>query len=181
MWTGSPTAWRNDEPTLVDDALGALSWLVQPDQAEELVELAFRAATDPITTLDRRRGRRQRPSEPRRPPPESRADQPRSPPSSFSRRKPTRKSLARAHAYLLGMWGQTPRLEDLPAQAAARGASPEWLTSFRWWLDLPAWARPHPLPADGQASSCARLVAGRPVSDSMSPETVSSSPARMAV
>ena len=62
------------------------------------------------------------------------------------RRHPDPKSLARAHAYLLGMWGQTERLADLAGQAALHGVSPEWLTSFQWWLDLPAWARPEPLP-----------------------------------
>ena len=54
--------------------------------------------------------------------------------------------MARAHAYLLGMWGQTRRLEELAGQAALDGASTEWLTSFRWWLELPRWARPDALP-----------------------------------
>jgi hypothetical protein len=138
-------AWFNDEPTLIDDALGALSWVAQPGQADELVELAFQAVTDPVTTLtaagaagnvrvtsstaDRITARTSALA----------ADQ-------LRRRHPDPQSLARAHAYLLGMWGQTERLADLAGQAALHGVSPEWLRSFQWWLDLPAWARPEPLP-----------------------------------
>ena len=105
-----------------------------------MVELAFQAATDPITTLTaagaagnarvsrdaaaRITGRTSTLA----------AEQ-------LRRTHPDAKSLARAHAYLLGMWGQRRHLEDLAGQAAREGASPEWATSLRWWLDLPAWAR----------------------------------------
>jgi hypothetical protein len=137
-------AWLNDEPTLIDDALGALSWLVQPEHAEELVELAFRAATDPVTALTASGAAGNA-----RVAPETAARlttlTSRLASEQLRRSQPDPKSLARAHAYLLGMWGQTQRLEDLAAQAAQHGASPEWLASFRWWLDLPEWARPDPL------------------------------------
>ena len=139
-------ARTHDEPTLVDDALGVLSWLIQPDQAEELVDLAFWAGTDPITTLTAagaagnarvNLGTAARIT----------ARTSALAAEQLRQAHPDPKSVARAHAYLLGMWGQTSRLEDLARQAAAHGASPEWLTSFRWWLDLPSWARPYPLPS----------------------------------
>ena len=137
-------AWLNDEPTLIDDALGALSWLVQPEHAEELVELAFRAASDPITALTASGAAGNA-----RVPPETAARittwTSRLASDQLRRPQPDPKSLARAHAYLLGMWGQTQRLDELAAQAAKHGASPEWLTSFRWWLVLPGWARPDAL------------------------------------
>ena len=137
-------AWLNDEPTLIDDALGALSWLVQPEHAEELVELAFQAAADPITALTASgaagNARVSRAKAARITTWTSRLAS-----EQLRRPQPDPKSLARAHAYLLGMWGQTQRLEVLFAQAAEHGASREWQTSFRWWLDLPAWAQPDPL------------------------------------
>jgi hypothetical protein len=138
-------AWLNDEPTLVDDALGALSWLVQPEQAEELVELAFQAATDPITALTASgaasNARVSRETAARIATWTSRLAS-----EQLRRPQPDPKSLARAHAYLLGMWGQTERLEELSALASQPGVRPEWQTSCRWWLDLPGWARPDPLP-----------------------------------
>lgn len=138
-------AWFDDEATLVDDALGALSWVVQPEQAEELVELAFRAATDPITTLTAAgaagNARVTRATAARITTTTSAlaAEQ-------LRRDHPDPKSLARAHAYLLGMWGQRDRLAELTDLAGRQAASPEWLTSCRWWLELPAWAQPDPLP-----------------------------------
>ncbi len=138
-------AWLNDEPTLIDDALGALSWLVQPEHAEELVELAFQAATDPITALTASgaagNARVSSETATRITTWTSRLAS-----EQLRRPQPDPKSLARAHAYLLGMWGQTQRLDELAALAAQHGASPEWLTSFRWWLDLPGWAQPDALP-----------------------------------
>ena len=85
-------AWLNDEPTLIDDALGALSWLVQPEHAEELVELAFQAATDPITALTAVGGRRQRPGVPGDRRPHHGVDEPRSRPSSCAGRNRTRRA-----------------------------------------------------------------------------------------
>ena len=137
-------AWFNDEPTLIDDALGALSWVIQPSQAQELVELAFQAATDPITTLTSA-GAAGNARVSRRTAARLTARTSALAAQQLRRAHPDPKSLARAHAYLLGMWGQTRRLAELAEEAAAHGASPEWHTSFRWWLELPAWATPDPL------------------------------------
>jgi hypothetical protein len=137
-------AWFNDEPTLIDDALDALSWLSQPSQAEELVELAFQAATDPITTLTSA-GAAANARVSRRTATRITAGTSALAAQQLRQEHPDPKSLARAHAYLLGMWGQTRRLSELAEEAARHGASPEWHTSFQWWLDLPDWARPDPL------------------------------------
>jgi hypothetical protein len=138
-------AWLNDEPTLVDDALGALSWVAQPGQADELVELAFQAANDPITTLTAA-GAAANARVTRRTAARITARTSALAADQLRRAHPDPKSLARAHAYLLGMWGQTERLADLAGQASLHGVSREWLTSFQWWLELPEWARPDPLP-----------------------------------
>lgn len=138
-------AWLDHESTLVDDALGALSWVVQPGQADELVELAFRTATDPVTALTAA-GAAGNARVTRRTATRIAARTSALAAEQLRRPHPDPKSMARAHAYLLGMWGQTRRLEDLAGQAALEGVSPEWLTSFRWWLELPRWARPDPLP-----------------------------------
>ncbi len=152
------------------------------DQADELVELAFQAAHRPHHHADRRRSRRQRPGHPpdRRPHHEPHQRARRRPAAQDARRPEEPGPRTRIPARHVG---PDSRLADLAGRRPLHGASPEWLTSFRWWLDLPAWARPHPLPrlSQGRPSSCARLVAGRPVSDSMSPLTGSSSPARIAV
>jgi hypothetical protein len=139
-------AWFNDEPTLLDDALGALSWVIQPHQAEELVELAFQAATDPITTLTSA-GAAGNARVSRRTAARITARTSALASEQLRRSHPDPKSLARAHAYLLGMWGQTRRLAELAEDAHRHGVSPEWHTSFQWWLDLPEWARPEPLAA----------------------------------
>ena len=138
-------AWLDHESTLVDDALGALSWVVQPGQADELVELAFRTATDPVTALTAA-GAAGNARVTRRTAARIAARTSGLAAEQLRRPHPDPKSMARAHAYLLGMWGQTRRLEDLAGQAALEGVSPEWLTSFRWWLELPRWARPDALP-----------------------------------
>jgi hypothetical protein len=138
-------AWLHDEATLVDDALGALSWVIQPEQAEELVELAFEAATDPITTLTAA-GAAGNARVTQRTAARITARTSALAAEQLRRPHPHPRSAARAHAYLLGMWGRTAHLEDLAAQATHHADSAEWLTAFRWWLDLPAWARPIALP-----------------------------------
>ena len=175
------SASTHDEPTLVDDALGVLSWLVQPDQAEDLVELAFRAGTDPITTLTAAGAAGN---------------------ARVSRRTAARIT-SRTSALAAEQLQRAARRPEEPGPGArlparhvgpdvpARGPRPAGgrARGEPGMADVvPVVARPARLgaaaPAAGltaQASSCARLVAGRPVSDSMSLLTASSSPARMAV